>query len=205
MFSRGFLADLDDGDPVAWAIAIVAGYFLVYTWRNVQATGTGNFPDQAPAAGAVDQAIDIIAPMRTSPAGQAFIKEQEGWTAQPKKDAAGQEVGWGHTIRAGDNLTYPLSKAVGEQLFASDVANAEAIVNGAVTVALTQNQFDALVDLAFDSGYAAFGQNSTLITKLNQGDYAGAAQAFALYDKSQGRTLPALQQRRGEEAGMFGQ
>jgi GH24 family phage-related lysozyme (muramidase) len=197
------LEELEEGDVYAWAALAFLGYVLLNTWRDMQASGQGSFSDTAPADPALDSAVDVLAPMHISPAGQLFIKQQEGWTPRPKTDAAGQEVGWGHTIKAGDNLSYPLSAAVGEQLFQADVADAEQIVNSTVTAALTQNQFDALGDLAFNSGYAAFGSNSTLLTKLNAGDYAGAAQAFSLYNKSQGQVSPDLTQRRGADANMF--
>lgn len=194
------LDELEEGNPWAWGALIVAGYIALNYWRSLQGTGQDDsFSGQAPADPSLEGDLDIIAPMHTSAAGQAFIKQKEGWLANPQNGA----IGWGHTIRAADNIDPPITPAQGQQLFLGDLADAESIVNGAVTVGLSQNQFDALVDLAFNSGNAAFGANSTLITKLNAGDYAGASDAFALYNRSQGQVNQGLANRRGDEQDLF--
>ena len=184
-----------------WALALAAAYILYDTWRNSTAVGSeGEFDSTAPSE--AQGLLSTVLPMQLSPAGQAFIKKQEGWTATAKRDAGGQEIGWGHTIQSGENIKQPITQETGQQLFDGDAATAENAVNGAVTVQLNQNQFDALTDLAFDIGAGAFS-SSTLVKKLNAGDYAGASQQFAVWNKSQGATNAALTGRRGAEAGLF--
>jgi lysozyme len=75
-----------------------------------------------------------------------------------------------------------------------------------VTVPLTQNQFDALVDFAYNAG-AANLRSSTLLRLLNSGDYAGASGQFIRWNKatSNGQliVLPGLTRRRTAEAQLF--
>lgn len=109
-------------------------------------------------------------------------------------------IGYGHThgVKMGDTCTMAQAQAFLQQ----DVANTVAVINGHVTVPLTQNQFDALVSLVFNIGAGNF-QSSTLLRKLNAGDYAGAAGQFAAWNKQAGRVLPGLVIRRGKEATLF--
>jgi lysozyme len=73
-------------------------------------------------------------------------------------------------------------------------------------VPLTQNQFDALVDFAYNAG-AANLRSSTLLRLLNSGDYAGASGQFIRWNKatSNGQliVLPGLTRRRTAEAQLF--
>ena len=81
--------------------------------------------------------------------------------------------------------------------------NAEAAINGRVTVPLTQPQFDALVSFVFNVGAGAF-RKSTLLKKLNAGDYAEATAEFPRWVKGGGKTLPGLVVRRAAEMLLFG-
>lgn len=147
--------------------------------------------------------------MNTSDAGLKFIATHEGLRTRPYNDPSGYcTVGIGHLIgkrrcTQGDyNQWGELSEQQVLELFRQDVPRYEEPVNRLVTVALTQNQFDVLVSFAFNVGAKAF-RNSTLLRKLNQGDYAGAANEFARWNKSRGRMLSGLTRRRAEEAAMF--
>lgn len=66
----------------------------------------------------------------------------------------------------------------------------------------TQNQFDAMVSLAFNIGLAGFGR-STVLRKFNAGDTAGAAEAFRLWNKAGGQVSPGLVRRRAREVALF--
>ena len=66
----------------------------------------------------------------------------------------------------------------------------------------TQHQFDALVSLAFNIGLGGLTK-STVLRKHKAGDYAGAADAFAMWNKGGGRILPGLVRRRAAEAELY--
>ena len=67
-------------------------------------------------------------------------------------------------------------------------------VNSLVKVELTQNQFDALVSFAFNVGVGNL-KNSTLLKKLNEGDYSGAADEFLRWNK--GRVNGVMKEMKG--------
>jgi len=79
-------------------------------------------------------------------------------------------------------------------------------VRSLVKVPLTQNQFDALVSFQYNTGGLA---GSTLLRKLNAGDYQGAADQFLLWDKvtdpitRQKKPFAVLTERRVKERKLF--
>jgi lysozyme len=113
-------------------------------------------------------------------------------------------IGWGHTNHNGRQFD---SSAVWTQTecdaeFLDDMAVFETAVNRLVTVPLNQDQFDALVSFTFNVG-AGNLEKSTLLKKLNAGDFAGAAQEFQRWNKAAGKVLPGLTRRRASEALLF--
>ena len=86
--------------------------------------------------------------------------------------------------------------------FEADLAEAVACVNHAVQVAISQNQFDAMVDFCFNAGRGNFVQ-STLLRKVNSGDFQGAAAQFALWVHAGGEVVAGLVRRRNAEAALF--
>lgn len=120
--------------------------------------------------------------MRMSPLGMISLLQKEGIVVAPYRDSVGVWTwGAGHTAAAGfDPAT--MDKAMPSNVdgvvfealdvFREDVVKYETAVNNAVTVPLTQYQFDALVSWHYNTG--AVGRAS-LIKKLNAGDYTGAA------------------------------
>ena len=66
----------------------------------------------------------------------------------------------------------------------------------------SQNEFDALVDFAFNCGCGNLN-NSTLLKKLNAGDYEGAAQEFLKWDMAAGHHMAGLLRRRQAEELLF--
>lgn len=130
-----------------------------------------------------------------------LIKRFEGFSPTPYPDAQGYSIGYGHFILPGEAYQY-LTEPEAYELLRSDARKFADTVKRTVTVELSQNQFDALVSLAYNIGASAFA-NSTLVKLLNAGDYDGAAAQFARWNKSQGAVLPALVARRETERQMF--
>lgn len=85
-------------------------------------------------------------------------------------------------------------------LLRTDAADFVACVNREVTVALNQNQFDALVSFAFNLGCDNLRQ---IATRLNQNDFAGATEAMKQYVNVGGRPLEGLRRRRNAEVALF--
>jgi lysozyme len=142
-------------------------------------------------------------PSRISASGETFIKNIEGLRLQRYPDAGGYSIGYGHFIQPGEAIGATITPAIANQLFEGDIATVEHALNSLVTVPqLTQSEYDALADLVFNIGADAFG-SSTLLKKLNAGDYPGAAAEFGRWVYSQGNILPALVDRRKKDAQLF--
>ena len=161
--------------------------------------------DYGPSAiyDAVDAAVtgDVMSAQQLTIAGLASLKREEGFAATPYPDHKGNSIGYGHLIKPGENLTY-LTEPQAADLLLQDVAWAEAAVTGAVRVPLSPAQFDALVSFAYNVGAGAF-RASTLVRKLNAGDFNGAAAEFPRWVNASGRPLPALIARRDREQSLF--
>lgn len=144
--------------------------------------------------------------MRISENGIEFIRQLEGEKLTAYPDIVGiWTIGVGHTgfvdgkpVARGMAITKEKSK----ELLTADLKRFESAVNDAVKVTLTQNQFDALVSLAFNIGEEAFAR-STLVNKLNAGDKKGAAEQFLVWKNAGGRVSQGLLNRRQKEKAMF--
>ncbi|MFR9719078.1 lysozyme [Aeromonas diversa] len=118
-------------------------------------------------------------------------------------------IGRGHTgpeVKRG--LVWTQQQA--DEAFLADLRHVERGVGALVKVPLTQGQFDALVCFAYnvgldiDSDTQAEGLgDSTLLRKLNAGDYAGAALEFPKWNKNDGKPMRGLTRRRYAELGLF--
>lgn len=144
--------------------------------------------------------------MKTSQRGIEFIKNEEGCKLRAYRCPAGVlTIGVGHTSAAGtpqveENMV--ITEREAEAILASDLRKFEADILRLVEAPLTQSQFDALVSFVFNIGTAAFAR-STLLRKLNKGDYAVAAAEFPRWNKSNGKVLRGLVNRRAKEAALF--
>lgn len=109
-------------------------------------------------------------------------------------------IGYGHTkgVRPGMVIT----EQQAEQFLRQDIAWVEEALNRYVTVPLNQNQFDALASWVFNVGAGAL-KSSTLLKKLNAGDYQGAANELSRWNKQKGRVLTGLTNRRAKERELF--
>ncbi|EOS93097.1 lysozyme [Erwinia tracheiphila] len=144
--------------------------------------------------------------LRTSENGIALIKRSEALRLDAYQDAVGVwTIGYGWTepvegipVHGGMSI----SQDTAEILLRNGLLQYERTINQLVTATLNQNQFDALVSLAYNIGLGAF-ERSTLLKKLNAGDMDGAAAEFLRWNKAGGKVLPGLDTRRKAEATLF--
>jgi lysozyme len=138
-------------------------------------------------------------------AGLALLREYEGCRLQAYLDAGGiATIGYGHTqeVRLGQSC----SQEQAEAWLAEDAERAFDGVLASVRVPMSENEAAACAVFAFNVGAANF-RGSSVYRLVNQGDRAGAARAFLLWDKARvnGRlvALPGLARRRAAEAHLF--
>lgn len=144
--------------------------------------------------------------MQTSDKGIALIKQFEGCKLTAYQDSVGVwTIGYGWTqpfdgkpIRAGMTI----KQETAERLLKTGLVGYESDVSRLVKVGLTQGQFDALVSFTYNLGARSLS-TSTLLRKLNVGDYAGAADEFLRWNKAGGKVLNGLTRRREAERTLF--
>jgi lysozyme len=135
-------------------------------------------------------------------AGRKLIQSYEKCCLTAYQDERGiWTIGWGHT---GKDVYQGLvwTQAQADSYFLIDTSMAQCIVNKTIHCAVNQNQFDAMVSLAFNIGETAFGC-STLGRMVNGGDLVGAAMQFPLWDHAGGHVSEGLETRREAEAALF--
>lgn len=144
----------------------------------------------------------LVAAMSLSVTGLSLIKQHEGLSYGVYLDPVGiPTVCWGHMdtrLKVGTRY----AKSDCERFLKEDVKAAQKAVSDLVKVPLTQNQYDALVSLVFNIGRANFAR-STLLRKLNDGDYNGAANEFPRWVYAKGKKLNGLITRRTHEMELF--
>ena len=145
--------------------------------------------------------------MKISQAGLDLIKKYEGCKLKSYQDSVGLwTVGFGHLIGNGktkpDKLIYTQEEVDG--LLRTDLARFESGVSAYCTLPLTQGQFDSIVCFSYNLGLGTLSR-STLLKKLNAGDYDGASQEFLKYTKAGGVVLKGLVARRQAENQLFTQ
>lgn len=138
-----------------------------------------------------------------------FLQDQEGLRLTAYQDSGGiWTIGYGHTgpeVKRG--LTITQEKAT--VYLINDVAWAEKAVNDFVKANLTQNQFDSLVSLTYNigvgdaDGYPPGLRTSTVVKRINIGDYSGAAEALTWWNKVNGAVSRGLVARRSREKALF--
>lgn len=136
-----------------------------------------------------------------------LIKRFEGFSAKPYMCPAGvPTIGYGSTRDTdGKPITmqHPaITEVQAKSLLMATLTTYENAVNRYVKVPLNQNQFDALVDFAYNAG-AKNLLTSTLLKKLNAGDYTGASKEFSKWVYGGGKKLTGLVRRREAERQLF--
>lgn len=115
-------------------------------------------------------------------------------------------IGYGHTSMAGaPKVTRGMrvSKEEAEEILKADLERVYIpAVRRHVKVPLNANQLGALVSFTYNLGETNF-KGSTLLRKLNAGDYRGAANEFPRWNRAGGKVLNGLTRRRKAEKELF--
>ncbi len=136
--------------------------------------------------------------------GLEIVKAFEGLELKAYQDSVGiWTIGYGTTsdivpVRPGMVIT----EAQADTLLRQGLTRFEADVADLITVPLNSDQFSALVVFTYNVGPGALSE-STLRRKLNDKDYAGAAEEFLRWNKAGGEELAGLTRRRRAERALF--
>jgi lysozyme len=139
-----------------------------------------------------------IASLALSAAALVGLTLSEGYTDRAMQPLPGDKwtLGFGTTegVKPGDRITPPqaLERAL------RDVVQFEGAVKKCVAVPLTQYEYDAYIQLAYNIGSTNFC-NSTLVRKLNAQDYGGACKEILRWNRFKGTVSAGLTARRERE------
>lgn len=126
------------------------------------------------------------------------IASYEGFSDQAYIPVEGDvpTIGFGSTegVEMGDTITVPEAL----ERLRRDVGDAESAIGRCVMVPLSQGEYDAFASLAFNIGSNAFC-TSTLVKRLNAGDYDGACEEIRRWVYAGGQKLEGLVNRREAE------
>lgn len=129
------------------------------------------------------------------------------WYPDPALGWKVPTVAYGHTDAAGEpkyleSKDEKFSKADGITILQSDLKKYEDSVDSLVTVPVTSNQRGALVSFTYNLG-AGNLKKSTLLKKVNSGDFEGASNEFGKWVNAGGKRLEGLVKRRAAEKELF--
>tara|TARA_Y100000356_G_scaffold64086_1_gene52368 strand:+ start:1746 stop:2177 length:432 start_codon:yes stop_codon:yes gene_type:complete len=133
--------------------------------------------------------------------GLALIKKFEGCELKAYQCSAGVwTIGYGHTKDVVEGMEITQEEA--EQMLVDELHEYESYINKYVTVALSQNQFDALVSWVYNLGPVNLTA-STMLKVLNSGEYEDVPAQMKRWNKAGGKVLEGLIRRREAEACLF--
>jgi lysozyme len=139
-----------------------------------------------------------IATLALSASALVGIAVHEGYREAAYRPVPGDvpTIGFGTTagVQMGDRIE-PVQALVRKL---ADVQQFEGALKRCVRIPLHQHEYDAFLSLAYNIGSGAFC-GSTLVRKLNAGDYAGACAEILRWDRFRGEPLRGLTLRRQAE------
>lgn len=141
--------------------------------------------------------------MNVSDRGINLIQHFEGFYSKPYYCPAGVlTIGFGTVIKDPKPYLQGITKEQATNMMMSEIIKNERSINRLVKAFINQNQFDALISFVYNLG-AGNLQASTLLRKLNNLDFLGAADEFPKWRKAGGRVLQGLVRRRLMERNLF--
>lgn len=141
----------------------------------------------------------VIGALTLSASALVGIAVHEGYRGEAYIPVKGDvpTIGFGTTagVKSGDRIE-PVQALVRKL---ADVQRFEGALKECVRVPLHQHEYDAFLSLAYNIGPGAFC-GSTLVRRLNAGDYAGACAEILRWDRFRGEPLRGLTLRRQAES-----
>lgn len=133
-----------------------------------------------------------------------LIRKFESLKLKPYYCPAGlKTIGYGHVIKPHEALlNNEITLELAEKLLDEDVKEVNKALHEYCYIHLNINQQIALISFIFNCGNVAF-KNSTLLKKLNQGEYLEAADEFLKWVYVKGKKLKGLVKRRQIERTIF--
>jgi lysozyme len=147
-------------------------------------------PTPAPHKNGTTQWIAIATPM---------IKRWEAFRANPYWDYGQWSIGYG---QKSEKDAAPITEERASAMLAAYLVELVSKISPLIKAKVTANQGAALLSFSYNLGHGALAK-STLLKKLNAGDYDGAAGQFGRWTKSGGKELPGLVKRRNAERELF--
>lgn len=201
---------------IAWTFLIVGALAGVVWYFDVNQAGE-DWSDIL--SNPLDTLMDLATRIRAKISGSVsddprtiaigLLAGFEGFVNHSYRDKVGVwTIGYGHKIVAGDGFEKDESQEITQAdalgLLGADLDVKIQCVNDAVQVECTPNQLAALYSFAYNEGCEAF-RNSTLLRKLNNGDFEGAAAEFPrwVYAGEPKTILSDLVRRRSDEQMLF--
>jgi len=133
----------------------------------------------------------------------ALERKWEGLKLSVYPDQAGNPtIGYGHKLLPGESYPNGINEDQAVELLHSDIASAQSAAREHVKVPLSENQFSALVDWVYNLG-AGKVQGSTLLARLNAGDYSAVPSELARWKYIDGAPADGLASRRADEISLW--
>jgi lysozyme len=143
--------------------------------------------------------------LRTGERALTMIKRREGLRLDAYRGPGGHMlIGYGHALDVEPGMS--ISEAEANKLFEEDLRIIEKRLSQIVGITVSDNEFGALVSLAYNIGTGALAQ-SNVVRELNAGNRIAAADAFLSWDKTSqaGELIPSkyLADARSQERKLF--
>lgn len=145
--------------------------------------------------------------MNLSKDGENLIKTCEGLVLSVYQDCGLKTIGWGHTLKRGEEKITKITLQDAEDFFQKDVKeiekNLSLIIPKASIVLSHQKKYDALISLIYNIGIKSFS-DSNIYKFLKKEIYKGSLYWWSKWIRdSKGEILPGLVNRRKKEIYMF--
>jgi GH24 family phage-related lysozyme (muramidase) len=140
-----------------------------------------------------------------------IVKFEESFMGTVYDDRGHWAYGYGHTAKLGLPSPQPgmtITEPEASKLLASDMTKVVGQVMPLIKVSLTPNQLGAIASFVYNVGQSNFG-SSTMLKKINAGDFVGASEEFKKWNKSTNpktqkkEVLAGLTRRREKERVLF--